>query len=239
MSQSRGRCSLHANFHGTGSAPSLPRSDGTAHIFLSPVGSFPSLVSCSGSSAPIDRSGQPGASPGAALTSGAKVQAGDCAAAAGQPEPGPHSAMRLGLLCGLTAAAALLAMAGADRGDMKAAQRREGTSGVGRRQPHRPCSGCFSVLSEESRSMSWRASEDDEGQLRRRVRMEPVEEDGERGGTGGRTRNRHSMRHPGTIPLPRQEVLSAQTAWQGAKLVPLHSPAPGENRGPGQPQAVP
>ncbi|KAM4684569.1 uncharacterized protein AAGF69_006133 [Amazona ochrocephala] len=189
--------------------------------------------------APIDRSGQPGASPGAALTSGAKVQPGGYAAAAGQPEPGPHSTMRLGLLCGLTAAAALMAVAGADHGNTKASQRREGTSGVGWRRPHRPCSGCFSVLSEESRSMSWRASEDDEDQPRRRARMEPVEEDGERGGTGGRTRNRHSVRHPRTVLLPRQEVLSAQTARQGAKLVPSHSPMPGGNRGPSQPQAMP
>ncbi|XP_062474184.1 uncharacterized protein LOC134163372 isoform X4 [Pezoporus occidentalis] len=189
--------------------------------------------------APITRSGQPGAGPGAALTSGAKVQLGDCTAGAGQLEPGPRSTMRLGLLCGLTAAAALMVVGRADHGDTKVTQRREGMSGVGRRRPHRPCSGCFSVLSEESRSMSWRDSEDDEGQPRRRVRMEPVEEDGERRGTGGRTRNRHSPRHLGTVLLPRQEVLSAQTAWQIAKMVPWHSPTPGENRGPNQPQAMP
>ncbi|XP_062474183.1 uncharacterized protein LOC134163372 isoform X3 [Pezoporus occidentalis] len=120
--------------------------------------------------APITRSGQPGAGPGAALTSGAKVQLGDCTAGAGQLEPGPRSTMRLGLLCGLTAAAALMVVGRADHGDTKVTQRREGMSGVGRRRPHRPCSGCFSVLSEESRSMSWRDSEDDEGQPRRRER---------------------------------------------------------------------
>ncbi|XP_065523154.1 uncharacterized protein LOC136008195 isoform X3 [Lathamus discolor] len=238
--QTGGRRFLHPNCHGSGSAPSLPRSDGHAHISLSRAGSFPSPPqSPAGQLAPIDRSGQPGAGPGTALTSGAKVQPGDCAAAAGQLVPGPRSTMRLGLLCGLTAAAALMVVAGADHGDTKVTQRREGMSGVGRRRPHRPCSGCFSVLSEESRSMSWRASEDDEGQPRRRVRMEPVEENGERRGTGGRTRNRHSLRHPGTVLLPGQEVLSAQTAWQGAKLGPRHSPAPGENGGPGQAQAMP
>ncbi|XP_061330461.1 uncharacterized protein LOC133280091 isoform X3 [Pezoporus flaviventris] len=202
------------------------------------VPSLPLPSVLQGQLTPITRSGQPGAGPGAALTSGAKVQLGDCTAGAGQLEPGPRSTMRLGLLCGLTAAAALMVVGRADHGDTKVTQRREGMSGVGRRRPHRPCSGCFSVLSEESRSMSWRASEDDEGQPRRRVRMEPVEEDGERG-TGGRTRNRHSLRHLSTVLLPRQEVLSAQTAWQIAKMVPWHSPTPGENRGPNQPQAMP
>ncbi|XP_030337518.1 uncharacterized protein LOC115606170 [Strigops habroptila] len=177
--------------------------------------------------APIDRGGQPEASPGTALTSGAKVQPGEHRAAAGQPEPGPRSTMRLGLLCGLAAAAVLMAVAGADRGDTKITQGREGTSGVGRRRPHRPCSGCFSVLSEESRSMSWRASEDNEVQPRRR----------ERDRREDKKPARH-MRHPSTVQLPRQEVLSARTARQGATLVSRHSSTPGENRRPGQRQAM-
>ncbi|XP_065523153.1 serine/arginine repetitive matrix protein 3-like isoform X2 [Lathamus discolor] len=239
--QTGGRRFLHPNCHGSGSAPSLPRSDGHAHISLSRAGSFPSPPqSPAGQLAPIDRSGQPGAGPGTALTSGAKVQPGDCAAAAGQLVPGPRSTMRLGLLCGLTAAAALMVVAGADHGDTKVTQRRE-----------------------ESRSMSWRASEDDEGQPRRRERdrredKEPAQPETPRHRPAAGTGNSRAASGPPPGPIcepadgdtgvtgspgsPRrvlQEVLSAQTAWQGAKLGPRHSPAPGENGGPGQAQAMP
>ncbi|XP_068790054.1 uncharacterized protein [Struthio camelus] len=65
--------------------------------------------------------------------------------------------MRLGLLC--TFAAAFMAMARANHGDLKKAktetrEKEVGTSGMGKRRPYRPCSGCFSVLSEESNPLS-------------------------------------------------------------------------------------
>ncbi|OWK51920.1 uncharacterized protein LOC144245905 [Lonchura striata] len=72
--------------------------------------------------------------------------------------------MRLWLLCAV--AVAMAGVAGADHGDSgMAAERREG-----QRRPHRPCSGCFSVLSEESQSMPWNSREEDAAQLGRRAR---------------------------------------------------------------------
>ncbi|KAM6102625.1 uncharacterized protein LJ206_009084 [Theristicus caerulescens] len=137
--------------------------------------------------------------------------------------------MRLWLLCGFAAAVALVAVAGADHGDSKKVTRgREGTSGGGRRRPHRPCSGCFSVLSEESRSMSGRAGEDDDVQSGKRERAR--REDKEPAQPAGR---------PGSVLLPRQEALSARTARRGAVPAAGRSPVPGESRGPGRPQAVP
>ncbi|KAM6032544.1 uncharacterized protein VSU04_017325 [Chlamydotis macqueenii] len=93
--------------------------------------------------------------------------------------------MRLWLLCAFAAALALAAAAGAEHGDSG-----KGASGGGRRRPHRPCSGCFSVLSEESRSTPWRAGEDDEAQAGRRER---ARRDGER-----------PPRRPHGVPLPRR-----------------------------------
>ncbi|KAM7124025.1 uncharacterized protein J5F26_001833 isoform 2-T3 [Ciconia maguari] len=137
--------------------------------------------------------------------------------------------MRLWLLCGFAAAVALVAMAGADHGDLKKVARgREGMSSGGRRQPHRPCSGCFSVLSEESRSMSWRASEDDEVQPGRRERARREDEEPAR-----------PARHPGSVLLPRQEALSTRTARRGAVPAARRGHVPGESRGPGRPQAMP
>ncbi|XP_064361678.1 uncharacterized protein LOC112993714 isoform X2 [Dromaius novaehollandiae] len=65
--------------------------------------------------------------------------------------------MRPGLLCAF--AAAFLAVAGADHGNSKKAkteirEKEVGTSVPGKRRPYRPCSGCFSVLSEESNPLS-------------------------------------------------------------------------------------
>ncbi|KAM6413200.1 uncharacterized protein J5M81_002209 [Pluvialis apricaria] len=137
--------------------------------------------------------------------------------------------MRLWLLCGFAAAVALVAMAGAEHSDSKKVARgREGTSGGGRRRPHRPCSGCFSVLSEESRSMSWHTGEHDEVQSGRRERArreakEPAQ----------------VMRHAGSVLLLRQDVLSARTAQRGAVPAAGRSLMPGERRGPGRLQTVP
>ncbi|KAM6277056.1 uncharacterized protein M6G45_001616 [Spheniscus humboldti] len=137
--------------------------------------------------------------------------------------------MRLWLLCGFAAAVALVAVAGADHsGSKKVARGREGTSGGGRRRPHRPCSGCFSVLSEESRSTSWHAGEDDEVQPGRRERTRREDKEPAR-----------PARHPGSVPLPRQEVLSARTARRGAVPAAGRSLVPRGSRGPSRPQAVP
>ncbi|XP_064018540.1 uncharacterized protein LOC135185611 isoform X2 [Pogoniulus pusillus] len=102
-----------------------------------------------------------------------------------------HSTMRLWLLCSFAAVAAIVAVAGANHGDSKKGTRgREGLSMGGRQRPHRPCSGCFSVLSEESQSMPWHGGEDSEGQLGSRVPMEPAAR-AERTQAGGRMKNRH------------------------------------------------
>ncbi|XP_064297910.1 uncharacterized protein LOC135311801 [Phalacrocorax carbo] len=172
--------------------------------------------------------------PGAAaqpppLTSGAKVQPGsarrhrESLSRAAVP---PRKAMRLWLLCGFAAAVALVAVAGADHGDSKKGARgREGPSVGGRRRPHRPCSGCFSVLSEESRSMSRRDGEDDEVQPGRRERARREDEEPAR-----------PVRRPGSVLLPRQEVLSARTVRRGAVPAAERSPMPGESWGPGHPR---
>ncbi|XP_074942290.1 uncharacterized protein LOC142053985 [Phalacrocorax aristotelis] len=168
------------------------------------------------------------------LTSGAKVQPGsarrhrESLSRAAVP---PRKAMRLWLLCGFAAAVALVAVAGADHdhGDSKKVARgREGPSVGGRRRPHRPCSGCFSVLSEESRSMSRRDGEDDEVQPGRRERARREDKEPAR-----------PVRRPGSVLLPRQEVLSARTVRRGAVLAAERSPMPGESWGPSHPQAVP
>ncbi|XP_067148334.1 uncharacterized protein [Apteryx mantelli] len=77
--------------------------------------------------------------------------------------------MRLGLLCAFAAAA--VATAAADHGDLKKVktetrEKEVGTSGMGKRRPYRPCSGCFSVLSEESNALSRSTREVDEVQQR-------------------------------------------------------------------------
>ncbi|KAM4791095.1 uncharacterized protein ACIQIH_016311 [Cyanocitta cristata] len=74
--------------------------------------------------------------------------------------------MRLWLLCAVAVAAVAVAGARADHGGSRMVARgREG-----RRRPHRPCSGCFSVLSEESQSMPWNSREEDAAQPGRRAR---------------------------------------------------------------------
>ncbi|XP_065486383.1 germ cell nuclear acidic protein-like [Caloenas nicobarica] len=150
--------------------------------------------------------------------------------AAGQPEPvavAPRSTMRLWLLCGFAAAMALVAVAGANRGDSKKdVQGREGTGVGGRRRPHRPCSGCFSVLSEESQVTSWRASEDEDVRPGRRERAareykEPAQ----------------PARHGGSVRPARQEVPSVPR--RGAVPAARRSPTAGERRGPSHRQATP
>ncbi|XP_029864869.1 uncharacterized protein LOC115339288 [Aquila chrysaetos chrysaetos] len=187
--------------------------------------------------APIDRGGQPDAGLGAPeqpppLISGAKVQAGstrrhrDSLSQAAVPL---RSTMRLWLLCGFAATVALVAVARADHGDSKKVARgREGMSSGGRRRPHRPCSGCFSVLSEESQSTSWHAREDDEVQPGRRGRARREDKE-----------PAQPMRHPGSVLLPWQEALSTRTVWRGGVPAAGRSPTPGESRGSGHPQAVP
>nr|XP_054484706.1 basic salivary proline-rich protein 1-like isoform X1 [Agelaius phoeniceus] len=76
--------------------------------------------------------------------------------------------MRLWLLCAVAVAVAVAVagVAGAEHGASgMAARGREG-----RRRPHRPCSGCFSVLSEESQSMPWNSREEEAPQPGRRAR---------------------------------------------------------------------
>ncbi|XP_071590573.1 cuticle collagen 40-like isoform X1 [Heliangelus exortis] len=76
--------------------------------------------------------------------------------------------MRRGLLCAL--ALSLLAMAPAHPGDP-----RKGPPGGGRRWPHSPCSGCFSVLSEEwgSRSQDGEEEEEQGGRVRTETAVAP------------------------------------------------------------------
>ncbi|OPJ87079.1 hypothetical protein AV530_010047 [Patagioenas fasciata monilis] len=127
--------------------------------------------------------------------------------------------MRLWLLCGFAAAVALVAVAGADRGDSK-----KGT-GVGvRRQPHRPCSGCFSVLSEESQAMPWRASEDEDIQSGRQDR--PTRKDEEPA---------QPARRGGSVRLARQVP---NTPRREAAPAAKRNPTAGKRRGPNRPQAT-
>ncbi|KAM3679483.1 uncharacterized protein VK521_001414 isoform 1-T1 [Ammospiza maritima maritima] len=103
--------------------------------------------------------------------------------------------MRLWLLCALAVAVAVAGLAGAEHGGSgMAAHRREG-----RRRPHRPCSGCFSVLSEESQSMPWNSREEEAAQPGRRARSGK--------GPEGRARREspepaQPSGHAGHIPLP-------------------------------------
>ncbi|XP_054484713.1 uncharacterized protein LOC129117827 [Agelaius phoeniceus] len=104
--------------------------------------------------------------------------------------------MRLWLLCAVAVAVAVAVagVAGAEHGASgMAARGREG-----RRRPHRPCSGCFSVLSEESQSMPWNSREEEAPQPGRRARSGK--------GLEGRARREspepaQPAGHPGRIPL--------------------------------------
>ncbi|XP_071590574.1 uncharacterized protein [Heliangelus exortis] len=102
--------------------------------------------------------------------------------------------MRRGLLCAL--ALSLLAMAPAHPGDP-----RKGPPGGGRRWPHSPCSGCFSVLSEEWGSRSQDGEEEEEQGGRVSPRGAPGHSP-----TPGRSRGsrppRAMLRDPPVLPQP-------------------------------------
>ncbi|XP_047909347.1 uncharacterized protein [Anser cygnoides] len=136
--------------------------------------------------------------------------------------------MRLRLLCAL--AVALLAVAGADPRDSKKGKtltrdREAGTRGGGRR---RPCSGCFSVLSEESTSMAWSTGDVDEGPAGRRERTRRESE-----------RPAQVARGRGHVPQLGQEAPGAHAAWAGEAPVTQRGPTRGRSRGSRRPLTAP
>ncbi|XP_025973376.2 uncharacterized protein LOC112993714 isoform X1 [Dromaius novaehollandiae] len=172
--------------------------------------------------------------------------------------------MRPGLLCAF--AAAFLAVAGADHGNSKKAkteirEKEVGTSVPGKRRPYRPCSGCFSVLSEESNPLSRSTREVEEVQQsiwppkrkpgkknpegRRPPQSQSYETDVLRGarrreqpGEQRRVKREDKkpsrvqpVRKPGGSSVVRKDGPSTRTPREGEALG--CKPSPGERRGPG------
>ncbi|XP_066847218.1 uncharacterized protein [Anser cygnoides] len=100
-----------------------------------------------------------------------------------------------------------------------------GTRGGGRR---RPCSGCFSVLSEESTSMAWSTGDVDEGPAGRRERTRRESE-----------RPAQVARGRGHVPQLGQEAPGAHAAWAGEAPVTQRGPTRGRSRGSRRPLTAP
>ncbi|XP_068790055.1 uncharacterized protein [Struthio camelus] len=145
--------------------------------------------------------------------------------------------MRLGLLC--TFAAAFMAMARANHGDLKKAktetrEKEVGTSGMGKRRPYRPCSGCFSVLSEESNPLSRSTREVEEVQ---QSVWPPKRKHGKKNPEGSRPPQNQpyeissvDILH-GVRRREQPDMLSTQTPREDEVLGAGCKPSPGESTG--------